>query len=567
MKIFIHRNGQVYGPYSENSIRSFLKDGLVSTKDWTWANGWSNWLTLKKFLEEVEFKQITPNVSDGELEKIQKIKKIIERGDEKVALDLLRDFNYKSLVLLFLGDCRINHETGRTSFPLWMKESISFFIELLKLVPSNLKNRLDPSISIKNLKRLTVPKSINIRNLDWLRHFSNLEILNLTDLGKLQCIKGLAYLKNLSKFTWAGPTNISCQESLRVFSHLHNLEVLALDGLHFVKKTDFLLGNSKLKSLKIYSLQLSQLTKLENLPNLKDLNLEGCEKIESINLIHHLQKLENINLSNCTGLENLNGINKLQHLKKLKLGGTNIAMEKCYPLLEYEKFNQLILPNGSGIQKYQDNKMCKSTFPSIEFSLQGSGLEAHEGNITMTQYEYWKDRTENELIQHCEWSERNIINTVDSEEVPENAHLDKWFEMNDISSVYGCQSGYLSVTETSKDVQGWQKKTYIYEIEDGFPKEESIEVIREKQNRLISNNPSFSGYRLETGIFCVEEVREETFKSSNLKVFTTPIFGGKSGNVVSRINYKGRELEFFPETKKESFFFEVNAPSHKSFNG
>ena len=94
------------------------------------------------------------------------------------------------------------------------------------------------------------------------------------------------------------------------------------------------------------------------------------------------------------------------------------------------------------VQKLKDSpmKMNRVVHFPIEFYLGGYGLEAHEGSLTEEQYDYWKDKSESELIEHCSgWDEED-------EEIPENARL-SWYKMDDISSTNGCQNSTLEVTE------------------------------------------------------------------------------------------------------------------------
>ena len=55
--------------------------------------------------------------------------------------------------------------------------------------------------------------------------------------------------------------------------------------------------------------------------------------------------------------------------------------------------------------------------------------------------------------------------TVKMRLVPEDAVLGDWEELNDISEVYGCQSGLLEVTEFRELENGWQKKEMKFGIE------------------------------------------------------------------------------------------------------
>lgn len=51
-KIFLHRNGKTYGPYSRISIDSFLLENLASPNDWARFKESAEWTRLKDLLEE-----------------------------------------------------------------------------------------------------------------------------------------------------------------------------------------------------------------------------------------------------------------------------------------------------------------------------------------------------------------------------------------------------------------------------------------------------------------------------------------------------------------------------------
>jgi len=51
-KIFLHRNGETYGPYSRTSVESFLLENLASQNDWARFKESGEWTRLKDLLEE-----------------------------------------------------------------------------------------------------------------------------------------------------------------------------------------------------------------------------------------------------------------------------------------------------------------------------------------------------------------------------------------------------------------------------------------------------------------------------------------------------------------------------------
>lgn len=61
MEIWIGRDGERYGPYSEDEIRGWLRDGTMSGADLAWRDGLKDWQPLS-----VLFPDAVPEASDGE---------------------------------------------------------------------------------------------------------------------------------------------------------------------------------------------------------------------------------------------------------------------------------------------------------------------------------------------------------------------------------------------------------------------------------------------------------------------------------------------------------------------
>ena len=49
-KIFLHRNGRTYGPYSRSSVERFLLENLASPQDWAIFKGEKEWVRLEELL-------------------------------------------------------------------------------------------------------------------------------------------------------------------------------------------------------------------------------------------------------------------------------------------------------------------------------------------------------------------------------------------------------------------------------------------------------------------------------------------------------------------------------------
>ena len=52
MKIYLYRNGQNFGPYSEKTLSDYLESGLVTKADLACKIGSEEWVKLGDLLEE-----------------------------------------------------------------------------------------------------------------------------------------------------------------------------------------------------------------------------------------------------------------------------------------------------------------------------------------------------------------------------------------------------------------------------------------------------------------------------------------------------------------------------------
>jgi len=53
MNIFIHRDGENYGPYSLEQIKEFLNNGTLNEYDSAWHEGCADWLPVKAIINSL----------------------------------------------------------------------------------------------------------------------------------------------------------------------------------------------------------------------------------------------------------------------------------------------------------------------------------------------------------------------------------------------------------------------------------------------------------------------------------------------------------------------------------
>ena len=580
MKIFIYRNGLVYGPYSEISIHSFLKDGLASPTDWAWAKGRRReWDKLEDLLENAQDENPSILLSEKDHAKVKKIKELVEKKQTEFAYDLTFGEQEQEIICALLEGCKIGSEFGIPELPDWLSDAPDFFISLLERISLENEARVDTSIRPSQIKKLCLSYSGDgLQKLNSIAAFPKLESLELSNLYALENIEGIQICSHLTELKIKSCQGLNSMDSIQPVSECKNLKKLVLTGLDFIESAGFLASLNQLFKLRISSAKLTdldgiqglrELEKLDldgcvslfqaeqigNLTGLTQLKLENCEKIEDLNFLQKLESLHELNLIGCSALHELPALENLRDLSKLSLEGTSIPFEACIGLEESGQITQLSLPDGSEIEKFSDEEDAGGILPRIEFYLGGYGLEAHEGNITEAQYAYWKDKDEDELIEHCEWGDEN-------EDIPEDARLARWYEIDDISCNNGCQEGTLEVTEYRKLHEGWQKKYQTFRIAGGDSEDDKIQVNWVKTDRIAPTGPSFQGFSSEKGMYCCDLVEGKTFELSKLELFSESVFRGAQGDAINRIDYDGQELEFSPEADSKGYYFEI-IPSPK----
>ena len=579
MKIFIHRNGQVYGPYSKNSIRSFLKDGHLYPNDWAWCQGSLTWVKLWQLEKNYQDKMSEYSLSSKELEFVDKIKELVSKEQFQFAYDLTFGNKNKGIVYELLQECKIDHQYGTPELPDWISDALGFFLSLLERVNPENELKVHSSIRPTQVRKLSITHCIDdISNLRWIKIFPNLESLELSNLNELKKIEDIIACPKLEKLIIKSCQGLTSMDLIQPVSACKNLKKLVLTGLDCIESAGFFTPLKQLIELHISSAELTDLDgiqglrKLEkldlngcgslfqagqigNLTGLTQLKLENCQKIEDFSFVEKLQALHELDLIGCSALRELPALENLKDLSKLNLKGTSIPLEACTDLEESGRFTRISLPDGSEIEKFSDDEDAGGTLPRIEFYLGGYGVEAHEGNITEAQYEYWKDKDEGELIEHCDWYYEN-------EDIPEDARLAHWYEIDDISSNNGCQEGTLEVTEYRKLKEGWQKKYQTFRITGGDSEDDNIQVNWVRTDRVAPAGPSFQGFSSEKGMYCSDVVEGETFELSKLELFSESVFGGAQGEAINRIDYDGQELEFCPEADSKGYYFEI-IPSPK----
>ena len=576
MKIHIHRNGINYGPYSESSVRSFLVECTLSPTDLAWTPGRPEWTELENLLEETEEGAGVSALSSEDKENVDKIKNLVEKGEAEFALDLVRGLDSEEVIYDLLEDWRIDEEDGSPMAPDWGGSADGFFLDLLNVLPRERAEQLDCSIAPNKVSKLSLRYVDGMKDLDRLKVFQNLESLKLDYLNDLCDLEALAALSKLTSLEIEDCPGLSSLESLSPIFGCHSLSKLKIAGIALDNSVDCLSELTQLNELSLERCStLENLKGLENMKNLRRLGLQGCSSVVSIDALEKVSELTHLDLSDCSAVENfgalsklgklidlrlsdcwefdsLNGIDDFPDLRHLDLKHTDVPIEQCAKLQESESFDYLCLPDGSTIENIVETEHPGGVFPRFEIVIdRGYGLEAHEGNLTQAQFDYWEDEEESnefldEVYQGCE-----------NDEIPEEARLGYWHDFDDISNACGCTSGILEITEYRELKGSWVKKIRKYEIEDGCCESNEVQVEWKKDDRSPPEGPYFRGVVWEKASYCDHQVEGRTFDPSKLKLHSHSIFGGDYGEVIYGMEYDGEEIDFCGEGNPKDEEFKI----------
>jgi hypothetical protein len=575
MKIFIYRNGIKYGPYSESSVRSFLEEGTLSPTDLAWTPERAEWTKLEGLLGKTEDGAGNPDLSSEDKENVDKIKGLVEKGEAEFALDLVRGLDSEEVVYALLEDWRIDEEDGSPMAPDWGRSADGFFLDLLNELPSERAEKLDFSIVPSKVRKLSLRWIEGMKSLDRVKIFPNLESLNLDCLNDLCDLEALAELSKLTSLEIGDCSGLSSLESLSPVFGCHSLTKLKIAGIPFDNSVDCLGELTKLTELSLERCStLENLNGLETMTSLRRLGLQGCSSVVSIDALENLSTLTHLDLSDCSAVENfgavsklgklidlrlsdcygfdsLNGIDDFPNLRHFDLKQTEIPIEQCRKLQESESFDYLCLPDGSTIENIVETEDPGGVFPRFEIVIdRGYGLEAHEGNLTQAQFDYWEDEEEsNEFLDE--------VRGFENDEIPEEARLGYWHDFDDISSACGCTSGILEITEYRELKGDWVKKIRKYEIEDGCCESNEVQVEWKKDDRSPPEGPYFRGVVWEKAGYCHHQVEGQTFDPSKLKLHSHSVFGGDYGEVIHGMEYDGEEIDFCGEGNPKDEEFKI----------
>lgn len=224
-------------------------------------------------------------------------------------------------------------------------------------------------LSLLNKLHLGETKSISI-NIDFIKTFKNLEILNIDGMKKgIENIKYLTQLISLNlrgiklkNINWISSLEklrllklmFGSYQSLESLSELKNLEYLAISRVRQIENYDFLNGLVNLKFLHFEGLaSMEALPSFQGLKKLRKIQIENLSKIENIRQIASLENLEELLFIFPENFKASNRDLLLDKLYEVALKLPNLKMTNLLLWKEHKNYNALI---EKGVKIYEHSK-------------------------------------------------------------------------------------------------------------------------------------------------------------------------------------------------------------------
>ena len=391
MKLYLSRNGQVFGRYDYLQINRFIDDNRASLNDLACLAGETEWTSLSELMERLPLgkrleqdEQTVPEDFDLDIDEtierkseehlpvkfgatesgqnldekekytdeivkapevifsdmVEKIKSLIVRDEIDFALDLLRGLGKeKDSVCLGVLQGVEKDDEGGLETPEWIgydnSRMVSLYVVLGMLKDNEVAKRLSKQLTLVNLNYADL-KSLpgEIYHLEFVENLS-LGGNQLKDLPS-----GIGSMKSLNKIGLSGNKFKKIPSCL---AEAKSLEVLDLSGNKFKKNKDFWDDLVRLFNLKCLNLSdnsfgtspedLSALSSLETFI-LSSVSLKKDKLSKILHSLSGLPNLSSLDLSGCGISKIPDEMLALVHLKFIELGNNKL---KDFPL----KLNKL----------------------------------------------------------------------------------------------------------------------------------------------------------------------------------------------------------------------------------
>ena len=321
-RLYLSRSGRIYGPYSTDSVRRFVAEGICSLEEYAWISGMQEWgalLEVFRYLEEKSQSDLP--TEESPFQQADKIWKLVEKDQLNLAIDLHLALNSTAMSIAIIEKIDFHEGAGFSCSNMQMPPGIDpehgfalFFSCLNKLLEANqvpgrffgMKEfRLDfhlPLSMLEPLKRLPSLESLNL---------SFLEAEEAEDLTFFESFPNLCELKISHAY----------DEEFGFLAKLPNLTSLTLENCESLREVPRLACKKNLRSASFSSCQnLGSIAGLTGATSLEKLNLFGCESLTDLSPLEAFRELAKLDLRCCSSLREEGPLARME-IEDVLLGG------------------------------------------------------------------------------------------------------------------------------------------------------------------------------------------------------------------------------------------------------
>ncbi len=305
-RLYLSRSGRIYGPYSTDSVRRFVAEGICSLEEYAWISGMQEWGALFEVFRYLEEESQADLPTEGSpFQQAEKIWKLVEKDQLKLAIDLHLALNSTATSIAIIEKIGFHQGAGFSSSNLQMPPGIDHGhgFELLFSCLNKLLEVNQVPERFFGMKEFRLDFYLPLSTLEPLKHLPSLKSLTLCFLEAEEA------------------------EDLTFFESFPNL--------------------CELKISHAYDEEFSFLAKL---PNLTSLTLENCESLRKVPKLACSESLRSASLSSCRNLVSIEGLRRSVSLEKLDLYGCE-ALNDLSPLEAFPVLSSLDLRRCSSLRK------------------------------------------------------------------------------------------------------------------------------------------------------------------------------------------------------------------------
>ena len=173
-----------------------------------------------------------------------------------------------------------------------------------------------------------------------------------------------------------------------------------------------------------------------------------------------------------------------------------------------------------------------------ELTMGRIGGEVVVGSITKEQFDYWVNKSDDEIFQHF------LEDDIEESEVHSDAWIgNRWFEMDNVEHLNGCE---LSIANSINVWSTGNERTCVFEcdLDEGTLEKEEVKIqLNEVNFKELKEGYYFMYHPLEKGGLTIEIETENEFDPKMLTLICTEfVMPNKKGCFISSVDYEGGDV-------------------------